>query len=121
MIPKSLKEVCKLPLLQLRNSNEIQKLWFQHHETLLKTSASVVSKDEYFNFLNNLKKYPNFLVPLKRGEGIENFVIQKGENTKAKFRSLDDMLKKNTSLEDVKIFVTSLEEFKMKIENAQPM
>ncbi|KAG0238410.1 ATP synthase mitochondrial F1 complex assembly factor 1 [Actinomortierella wolfii] len=71
-----LDKIVKLDLLQELPADEITKIWVQRHLNMDDTISAVIPSDTYKKMLERSKKYPLFILPLKREEGVEFYLMQ---------------------------------------------
>jgi len=94
----SLDKIVKLDLLEKENTDTIQKIWTEYHADKDCITA-IIPAPTYGTLYQNSLKYPMFIVPVPRDEGVEFFLLQFNYH---------------------QVMFTSLLEFKTKGEEARP-
>ncbi|EKX36099.1 hypothetical protein GUITHDRAFT_117769 [Guillardia theta CCMP2712] len=97
---RALNDIVKLDMMMQENSGRIIEVWMQYHSTKKDAAASVLSRPEYDTLTFRIKKCPIVILPVHRPEGYQAFLVK---------------------FDELRAFVTTLEEYKEKGENAEPV
>jgi len=71
----SLDKIVKLELLEKENTETVRKIWTEYHADKDCITA-IIPAPVYGTLYQNSLKYPMFVVPLPRDEGVEFFLLQ---------------------------------------------
>lgn len=109
-IPKTLKEIAKLPLLERADSYKVRELWLDHHKSRKDCVPGVLDKHEFHKFSVNATSFPDFFLPLRPPNG-----------GRLDYRGLFLQAQPAPVPNDLRFMVCDLGDFQKKGENANPL
>uniref|UniRef100_A0A7S1C6F8 ATP synthase mitochondrial F1 complex assembly factor 1 n=1 Tax=Bicosoecida sp. CB-2014 TaxID=1486930 RepID=A0A7S1C6F8_9STRA len=108
--PRPLDQIIKLPLLEREHPHHIRDIWLDYHSDRKDCVADVYTPEEYNGIMDRARRFPMFVVPVRKGDGKFFMLVAQWQERHCMFAFLDDF-KKNPYAAEPYLAVTLYDDF----------